>query len=115
MFSPEAKLSVRCWAWSEKENDVRFTPESGHVQGTSSCLLWARSGHAAIQIQFSREEQSPGSSLLFDLETEFFHKVAPLLFFPVNVGCVFSWCRRKWIAAFVMDPRFYLGRFDQFA
>src|SRR5262245_32174260 len=24
---------------------VRFTPESGHVQRTSSCLLWANSGH----------------------------------------------------------------------
>jgi hypothetical protein len=23
---------------------VRFTPESGHVQCTSSCLLWAKSG-----------------------------------------------------------------------
>jgi len=24
---------------------VRFAPESGHVQCTSSCLLWANSGH----------------------------------------------------------------------
>jgi hypothetical protein len=27
---------------------VRFTPESGHVQCTSSYLLWANSGHRAI-------------------------------------------------------------------
>jgi hypothetical protein len=25
--------------------DVCFTPESAHVQCTSLCLLWARSGH----------------------------------------------------------------------
>ena len=30
------------------QSDVRFTPESGHVQCTSSCLLWAKSGHAAV-------------------------------------------------------------------
>src|SRR5262249_59806965 len=24
---------------------VRFTPKSGHVQRTSPCLLWAKSGH----------------------------------------------------------------------
>jgi hypothetical protein len=28
--------------------DVRFTPESGHVQCTSSCLLWAKSGHPVV-------------------------------------------------------------------
>jgi hypothetical protein len=27
------------------KSHVCFTPESGHVQCTSSCLLWARSGH----------------------------------------------------------------------
>jgi hypothetical protein len=27
---------------------VRFTPKSGHVQRTSLCLLWAKSGHSAI-------------------------------------------------------------------
>jgi len=26
---------------------VRFTPESGHMQCTSACLLWANSGHRA--------------------------------------------------------------------
>ena len=26
------------------QGNVRFTPESGHVQCTSSCLLWANSG-----------------------------------------------------------------------
>ena len=26
-------------------NDVRFTPESGPVQCSSLCLLWAKSGH----------------------------------------------------------------------
>src|SRR5215510_8275761 len=28
------------------KNHVRFTPESGHVQRTRSCLLWANSGHS---------------------------------------------------------------------
>jgi hypothetical protein len=27
---------------------VRFTPESGHVQCTSLCLLWAKSGHLLL-------------------------------------------------------------------
>src|SRR5262247_2807223 len=26
-------------------DDVCYTPKSGHVQCTSSCLLWAKSGH----------------------------------------------------------------------
>jgi hypothetical protein len=30
--------------------DVCFTPESGHVQCTSSCLLWAKSGHRPCQL-----------------------------------------------------------------
>jgi hypothetical protein len=28
-------------------SDVRFTPESGHLQCTRRCLLWAKSGHRA--------------------------------------------------------------------
>ena len=30
------------------------------------------------------------AACLFDLEAEFFHKVAPLLFFPVDIGRVFG-------------------------
>jgi hypothetical protein len=30
------------------KSDVRFTPESGHVQCTSQCLLWANSGHDGL-------------------------------------------------------------------
>ena len=30
---------------SLRKNHVRFTPESGHVQRTRPCLLWAISGH----------------------------------------------------------------------
>src|SRR5262249_16758941 len=29
---------------------VRLTPESGHVQCTSPCLLWAKSRHRLIQL-----------------------------------------------------------------
>jgi hypothetical protein len=32
---------------------LRFTPESGHVQCTSSCLLWANSGHCLSSIAMS--------------------------------------------------------------
>ena len=28
-----------------EQGHVCFTPESGHVQCTSLCLLWAKSGH----------------------------------------------------------------------
>jgi len=38
-FTPKADM---CAA----KGHVRFTPESGHVQCTSSCLLWANSGHS---------------------------------------------------------------------
>jgi hypothetical protein len=31
---------------------VRFTPKSGHVQCTSSCLLWANSGHPSPRDPF---------------------------------------------------------------
>jgi hypothetical protein len=31
-----------------RDGDICFTPESGHVQRTSSCLLWANGGHASI-------------------------------------------------------------------
>src|SRR5262249_37590111 len=27
------------------DNDVRFTPDGGHLQCTSACPLWAKSGH----------------------------------------------------------------------
>jgi hypothetical protein len=30
--------------------DFRFAPESGHVQRTSSCLLWALSGHSTARL-----------------------------------------------------------------
>ena len=30
---------------AECETNVRFTPESGHLQCKPSCLLWAISGH----------------------------------------------------------------------
>jgi hypothetical protein len=32
----------------DEPNDVRFTPESGHVQCTSQCPLSANSGHDAF-------------------------------------------------------------------
>jgi hypothetical protein len=35
---------------------VRFTSESGHVQCTSSCLLWANSGHRLIRRFTLRED-----------------------------------------------------------
>jgi hypothetical protein len=40
-FEPEFK---RCW---HVGSVGPFTPNSGHVQCTSSCLLWAKSGHQA--------------------------------------------------------------------
>src|SRR5262245_21748754 len=33
-----------------KHGHVRFTPESGHVQCTSTCPLWAKSGHGAMAL-----------------------------------------------------------------
>src|SRR5262249_37578306 len=31
---------------------VRFIPESGHVRCTSSCPLWAKSGHSAVRSDY---------------------------------------------------------------
>jgi len=35
---------------------VCFTPESGHVQCTRPCLLWARSGHLLLDYFISERE-----------------------------------------------------------
>jgi len=32
------------------QSHVRFTPESGHVQRSSRCLLWANSGHSVDRL-----------------------------------------------------------------
>ena len=39
---------------------VRFTPKSGHVQCTGSCLLWANSGHDYISHDVRRRGQQHG-------------------------------------------------------
>jgi hypothetical protein len=45
---------------------VRFTPESGHVQCSSSCLLWAISGHSGCNeaplFRTSNEYSSAGQN-----------------------------------------------------
>src|SRR5262245_64993811 len=33
------------WVKSGHMQHVHFTPESGHLQCTTACLLWAKSGH----------------------------------------------------------------------
>src|SRR5262245_23366658 len=38
---------------------VRFTPKSGHVQCSSSCLLWAKSGH----LRLAETERPPRGGL----------------------------------------------------
>ena len=52
-----AKGHVRFTPISDRESefpqtDVRFTPESGHVQCDSRCLLRAKSGHIDIRIGY---------------------------------------------------------------
>ena len=36
------------------QSHVRFTPESGHVQCTSPCPLWANSGHSVLRQTLAR-------------------------------------------------------------
>src|SRR5262249_38246369 len=46
---------VRFWSKADicsAKRHVRFTPESGHGQCTSSCLLWAISGHSMSLIDY---------------------------------------------------------------
>ncbi len=47
---------------------VRFTPNSGHVQCTSSCLLWANSGHRSTPLsdQQKRGEKDGQSGVKYD-------------------------------------------------
>src|SRR5262249_22028202 len=43
---------------------VRFTPESGHVQRTRRCLLWAKSGHRDdYSIASSATDSSDGGTV----------------------------------------------------
>ena len=35
-------------------NDVRFTPQNGHLQRTSPCPLCAKSGHPKLAVALSR-------------------------------------------------------------
>jgi hypothetical protein len=48
---PPPNLNIRFGSKADiptSQRDVRFTPESGHVQCTRPCLLWANSGHCGI-------------------------------------------------------------------
>src|SRR5215470_20258748 len=48
------------------KGDVRFNPESGHVRRTSSCLLWANSGHSAVSKVSAKSELSSRKLMLLD-------------------------------------------------
>src|SRR5262245_16299191 len=82
----------------------------GHKRTFSPSLDYLKSG-VLERVAVVRAQ----AACLFNLEAEFFHQAAPLLFFPIDVGCVFGRCRREWIATLVMNLRLYLGRFDQLA
>ena len=43
--------------------ESRFTPESGHVQCTSSCLLWANSGPVRSRVEASIVQKSVSALL----------------------------------------------------
>jgi hypothetical protein len=43
--------------------DVRRTPESGHLQCTSRCLLWAISGHRDYSITSSAAFNRPNGTV----------------------------------------------------
>jgi hypothetical protein len=44
------------------EIDVRFTPESGHVQCSLGCRLWAKSGHSVVLVSHAHMRQKGGRS-----------------------------------------------------
>src|SRR5262245_19876745 len=72
MVRVPAKIGGECLLWviadiSVAKNDVRFSPESGHVRCNSSCLLWAKSGHqqrskGRYSITSSAIEGTPGGT-----------------------------------------------------
>jgi len=51
---------------------VRFTPESGHMQCTRPCLLWAISGHATI---FSVNLEKPAVCVALNLGRDLARRV----------------------------------------
>src|SRR5262245_5176044 len=44
-LGPSLSVTERNLTLGNSVGNVCFTPESGHVQCTTSCLLWANSGH----------------------------------------------------------------------
>src|SRR5512143_1399063 len=67
MAKPPARGFVRFGSKADicsAPTHVRFTPDSGHVQRTSSCLLWANSGHRALHsITLSARVSSCGGTV----------------------------------------------------
>src|SRR5262245_10316740 len=50
----------RCPDLPKVLSHVRFTPESGHVQCDTPCLLWANSGHRACNALHNKEAANRG-------------------------------------------------------
>ena len=49
--NPKSPVAMFAWVKADicsANRHVRFTPRSGHVRCKSRCLLWAKSGHAAL-------------------------------------------------------------------
>jgi hypothetical protein len=62
------------------KSHVRFTPKSGHVQCTSSCLLWAKSGHLVFEgvgkpQEIFRDSVFIGQGYLSRIDLNLFHRV----------------------------------------
>jgi hypothetical protein len=74
---------------SAAQGHVCFTPESGHVQCTSLCPLWAKSGHLLVTGAFEIKKAASIGGLgivleimLYLLEFPFGHLVVSATFFP---------------------------------
>src|SRR5262245_42983615 len=66
-FAPWHVLALGHKRIASCPNDVRFTPESGHVRCNSGCPLWANSGHRLMK---ERPPSSGGLSVVrFDYLT----------------------------------------------
>src|SRR5215471_11203752 len=72
--------------------DVCFTPESGHVQCTSSCLLWAKSRHRQSLLD---DFISARKKSLRHFEAKCLRRL------KVDSEFVFSWCLYRKVSRFL--------------
>src|SRR5215475_10182141 len=69
------------------KNHFRFTPESGHVQCSSQCPLWAKSGHSHLLVETACGSDLRGAHRLSHAEED--HDALTAAARGQRLACVF--------------------------